>query len=222
MTKLKTITGLCLFLFAMSLNAQEADSGENFTRKGRLLLGGSTNGGLNFSKTSYEFDGDMVSEDKTNTFVLEGKVGYFIIDNLALGVQTGISRFKNEDEDGNNENTSSSFNAGPFASYYFDVGNSKIRPYVSANTGFGYSKLDGTSAVISSGDSDIVFQSFEQKDRTFMWSAGAGVAFFLNKTIAINVETAYTNRTNKDPDDDFDAKFTTSNLGITGGLSIFF
>ncbi|TVZ52545.1 outer membrane protein [Dokdonia sp. Hel_I_53] len=222
MTKFKKIKALCLFLFTISLSAQESGSGENTTRKGRLLLGASTNGGLNFSKTSYEFEGETFSERENRSFVLNGSVGYFIIDNLVGGVQLGYSISKNESKTGGIESSGSYINLGPFATYYFDLGNNRIRPYVDIAVLFGSIKTETSNPYIEPSYNDpTIIQDNEFKQQSFEWNVGAGAAFFLNDTISINVEAVYSNRSIKDPDDESDSKYKFSNIGLNGGLSIF-
>ncbi len=220
MTKFKTITVICVLFFSIGLFAQEHYDSENHTREGRILLGASTNGGLNFSNSSFKLEGQTVSKNKSNLFSLTGSAGYFFVDNLVGGVELSFatSNFKSDLSD--SESSAISFLAGPFASYYFDIGNSKIRPYLKASTGFGFGKSESNFSFINGGD-DPTIQTEESKQRSFVWRAGAGIAFFLNDTISINVEVAYRNNSNKILDDEFNSKSKSSNIGLNGGLSIF-
>lgn len=74
------------------------------TEQGNIRVGATSN--LSFTSTSYE------EGDNDNEFGLEGSVGYFVIDNLAVGLNLGFTSTSGSFE-------SSSFVAGPAARYYF-------------------------------------------------------------------------------------------------------
>ncbi len=75
------------------------------TGEGGWLVGASSN--LGFSSTS--FDG---VDDNSNSFNLNGRAGYFFMENLAGGLAIGFANTKL----GDNKTTSTSI--GPFARYY--------------------------------------------------------------------------------------------------------
>ncbi|MEQ8904813.1 outer membrane beta-barrel protein [Ekhidna sp.] len=92
---LLTATLVAIFGFA---NAQ--------TDQGGWLVGASSN--LGFSSTSYDAPG----ADNTSSFNFEVAGGYFIMDNLAAGLNIGIANEK----EGDDKTTVTAF--GPFARYY--------------------------------------------------------------------------------------------------------
>lgn len=100
-----------LMLFAATSYAQ--------IQKGSVLVGASSN--LGFSSTSY--DG---ADDNFNVFTLDVKAGYFVIDNLAVGLNFGYNKFSQGDSD------ASTTLFGLFGRYYV---NGKIF------VGAGYSSL---------------------------------------------------------------------------------
>lgn len=77
------------------------------TEEGRWVVG--VNSDLSFTSTSR--DGQ---DDNINTFGLGGQVGYFVIDNLAVGGSIGLSTFSQGDF------SSTSFSIGPAVRYYFN------------------------------------------------------------------------------------------------------
>jgi len=79
-----TLTISILLLFAATSYAQ--------IQKRSVLVGASSN--LGFSSTSYE-GGD----DNLNVFTLDLKTGYFVMDNLALGLRFGYNKYSVGDND---------------------------------------------------------------------------------------------------------------------------
>lgn len=222
MIKFNTITVMFALFCSLGMYAQEENvDGVNHTRQGRFLIGSSTNGGLNFTKSSSEFQGDVTNESKSSRFNLSGSAGYFFIDNLVGGIELSYGTSTFESENFETENKGWSVNAGPFIAYYFDVGTPHLRPYLRGATGFGFGKSESSTVVFNNGEFESSFLNTDTRRRSFVYRLGAGVAFFLNDTVAINVEAAYRNNTNKDPDDDFDSKSKSSNIGLNAGFSIF-
>ena len=76
------------------------------TDQGGWVVGGS--GNLSFSSA------DDGSDDNLNEFNLDVRGGYFLMDNLAAGLNLGFYSFKRGDNDG------SIFGVGPWARYYFN------------------------------------------------------------------------------------------------------
>lgn len=223
MKNVTTIAVLCTFFISVNLSAQESDAADkNPTDQGTIFVGATTNGGLNFSKNSFEFDGNTSNESKTNSFSIGSSVGYFFADNIVAGIQLNFATSTIEfDDTFDTESSSTSISAGPFVRYYFEFGSPTVRPYATVSAAIGSSKTKDESVALPSVDSDIIFGESEFRQSLFSWGAGAGVAFFLNDTIAIDVEVGYLNRTRKDKDSDFDSKFKTSNIGLNAGFSIF-
>ena len=75
------------------------------TEEGKLLVGAATD--LNFGVTS--FDG---IDDNTTAFSIGGRVGFFVIDNLAIGGNIGFSSTSRGDL------SSNTFSIGPGVRYY--------------------------------------------------------------------------------------------------------
>ncbi len=223
MKKITVLLGVIIMLVSSTLIAQEeSSSNENPVRKGRLFLGTSTNAGINFSKSSIEFDGMEFDRSTGNNFNINGSLGYTFLDNFVVGIQVGVSTSKVELEQTNgefdSENKSTSLSAGPFMVYYFDFGNNSIRPYATGNAQFGRTKSNSQSLVFT-GNFDSLIQDFDSKSNRFQWRVGVGVAFFLNDHISLNTEIGYNYLINTDVDQDFKSKV--SNIGLNAGLSIF-
>ncbi len=151
-----------------------------FTTQGTLLLGGSSNLGLSFLSEKFKLSGgDFQDGDKITSFNISPQVGYFVIDNLAVGagLDFNSTKFKND----NSQLTSSTITFGPFARYYFD------KFYAEGNVGFGSSKSD-------SGNGEI-------KNTLSAWSIGGGYALLLSDAVAIEPQVGYLSSSTKDQSD---------------------
>ena len=194
MKKLLLCAALAVFAIT-SVNAQ--------TEKGNWVISGSTS--ISFASTSatFEFDGEEAGEDeKLSNFSITPAVGYFVIDNLAVGVDLSFSSLK-EDYDGE-DYTVSSFYVMPTGTYYFSAGDS-LKPYV--GVGFG---LISTS----SGDEDI------NKSSGLAIRGKGGLAYFLNESIALDFSVQYLNTNQKNKEEsDFVTK--NSSIGVGLGFSLF-
>jgi outer membrane protein len=133
------------------------------TEKNTLLLGGN----LSFNST-----------ESVNSFTATPNIGFFVINNLAIGGE--FSLFTSEGY--------TSWGVGPYARYYFGQ-NAKGKPYL------------GASALIGGAD---------EVDTEVGFGAHAGYAFFLNKSIALQLGLQY-NRMNE-----------MDNFGIGAGFQIHF
>lgn len=149
--KLKSffLTSVALFL-ASFLFAQ--------TGKGGVLLGGSAS-----------FDVQFEDPENATTFDFSPDLGFFVIDNLALGATVTLQTTKQGDVSVN------AFGIAPFARYYF--GSSSTKFFAHAQVGYLSSKSDffGDEFTIKGSQINI----------------GPGVALFLNDHVAIEGILAY-------------------------------
>lgn len=194
MKKLLLSAAVAVFAFA-SVNAQ--------TEKGKLFVSGNTS--LSFSSTNAttEFDGEEVGEDqKASVFSVTPSIGYFVMDNLAIGVDFSFTSSK--EEEGEFEDTLSSFAVMPTATYYFEAGD-KLKPYIGVGAG-----LISTSF----GDDDI------NKSSGLAFRGRGGLAYFLSDMIALDFFVQYLN-TNQKNKEESDLVTKNSSLGVGFGLSLF-
>lgn len=114
---------------------------------------------------------DVQNEDPDNivTINLAPNLGFFVIDNLAIGGLLDINSVKVGD------NKSNVFGIAPFGRYYF--GASNIKAFLHAQVGYISSKYD-----FGIGDETISGAQF---------GGGPGLAFFLNDHVAIEGLLAY-------------------------------
>jgi hypothetical protein len=140
---MKKINVITVFLFLICIGFVNAQ-----TDKGRILLGASSDFGLSF--TGYDFihfgyssskfkpDGSSYVEDnssKRTSMSLLPKFGYFVADNLALGLDFTFGLSKYNGSNSNTKSISRLLSTGPFVRYYIPT--SKVLPFVEVNSSFG-------------------------------------------------------------------------------------
>lgn len=148
-----------LVLFAVALNAQ--------TMKGTWMLGGNAN----FSSARPNVSGAK----STTTIGLNPNVGYFLINNLAVGASLGLTSYSSAGL------SATQFAIGPFVRYYVvDLG-PKAKLFGQGQFGYGSLKFEDEDAETNVG-----------------WGLGAGVAYFLNPSIALEGLLGYnSNKSNE-------------------------
>lgn len=149
---MRVLLSLSALSLALSLSAQ--------TDQGDWIVGGT----LSFNTT-----------DNVNAFAFTPSVGMFLVRNLALGGNLGISTR----EVGNLRTTQ--WNLGPFVRYY--IGSWNYRPFLVAGAGY----LSET-------------QSGKPRENGFQYAAGAGLAMFLNEAVALEIVGEYNSNKLKDRD----------------------
>lgn len=151
-------------LFIVALVAASF-AGTAQTSKSTWMLGG----GAGFNSTKPD------GGSSTSTWNLSPAVGYFVMDNLAIGAGVSIADY----------GAGSTTNFGPFARYYFTSLGKSAKLYGNVGANFG----DYTEFGVS-----------------------AGVAYFLNSSIALETALGYTKNTD----------WKTSNIGLNVGFQIHF
>jgi outer membrane protein len=169
-------TAAAIFAFGIA-NAQDKkeESGFGFS-KGNIMVEG--NLGFSSGTDTDSFLGVDIEEDKFSSFSFNPKVGYFISDKLALGVELNVASGTNENTQFGapnvvTENKSNSIGAGVFARYYFLNLGERFKTYGEAGLGFGSGKNE-TNGVETSSSSSVGF------------GVGLGINYFLTPRFAIN------------------------------------
>ena len=206
-----------LAMNVMSINAQ--------TEKGKVLVGvtttfdlvgggGSDLMGLGFSNVKYKSDADGYDEpkpDKMIQFNLAPKVGFFVVDGLALGLDTYLSFSSNKDGDDEDKSKSTMWSVGPFVRYYIPT--SSVKPFFEVNSGFGSSKFKYDY-------SDPSFDDYDSKSGIISLGGGAGVAVPIGSRVTFDAMLGYkrfTIKAKEDNDDNYRTVVGTFgfNLGFT-------
>ncbi len=161
-----------LFVLSSTVLAQVDKGNFYFQGTGYLRL---------ISEKTTEFTGGNTSESSKSTyFGLKPKVGYFVIDNLPVGIKLDASFSKSTYGSADSKYSSNDFVFGPFARYYF-LGQDKLKPFAEVYMGIGTSKSINTY-----GGSD-----YERKDNIIEFGLGAGASYFVTDHIAFDFMLSY-------------------------------
>lgn len=179
-----------VFAFGFA-NAQETVS-EGFS-KGDVFI----NGAIGFGSTK---TGDF----KTNDFVVAPKAGYFVTDNIAVGVALGYESSK---LDFGTDLTNSTFSVGAFGRYYFTPA-SKFSIF--GELGLNYNSYDNEYAV----DLDGMLVPADSKGDGFGVAIAPGVSYFVAKNFALVASFGILSYNSSKPDFDGAEKTNTFNFGL--------
>lgn len=172
----KLILGISL-LISTTISAQVS--------QGNWLVGGNASFSYAESKSG--------SNNPYKAFIIDlaPNVGYFVIDQLALGTKVNYRR--NQSESNDIKNTFESMNISPFARYYILESDKMVNPFLESSYRFG------------------VFES----DNTQELSIGGGLAIFVNENIAYEIALNYVDTRLKNFENN-----TTKFQGLMLGLGI--
>lgn len=190
----KIVTAIAFVLLCSGAYAQ--------FNQGRILAGGSV--GFQSQTVKREVNGASNTAGKYNQINFNPKVGYFVIDNLAVGLGVDLASATFKAEGSNNKNTQSAFTVTPFVRYYLDMG-----LFFQGQVGFGNQK-DKTVADNTTTTT---------KNNVLDWALGVGYAYFLNDHVAIEPIVYYGSHAEKR--DNPDVKDTYAGLGINVGLQVY-
>lgn len=166
------------------------------TVQGTFTVGG----GVSYSSGKEEniYGGEV----KSSTFSFRPSIGYFVVDNLAVGVNLGLTSGKQEQ--GSSTFKTSEFQVGPFARYYVFTSNERFAFMAEAALLFGSDKQE------SGG--------FEQKGSSTAFYLSPGFTYFLTDRWGLDLQlqgiSFYSSDPNKDVDNDKES-------GITIGAEFF-
>jgi hypothetical protein len=189
---MKKVTMLITVLCLIALSVTEAQ-----VNKGRSLIGLSTSFGyinygsdlmsLGFSTIKYKANSTAsVDPDvlKVTTLNLLPKFGYFIINNLAVGLNMYIGTSTDKPKSGGKFNTTS-FGLGPFIRYY--ISGSKVMPF------FEISSLFGSET----NKYEDPYSSSSNKNSLTSFGGGAGLAVKLGDKVTFDMMAGYNSTSEK-------------------------
>ncbi|WP_158860231.1 outer membrane beta-barrel protein [Lunatibacter salilacus] len=217
---MKKINVLIVFQFLICIGLVNAQ-----TDKGRMLLGASSDLGLTgaglldigYSSTKSKLDGASYVEDnssKITNISLLPKIGYFVADNLALGLDFTFASAKAKGGISNSESTSRLLSTGPFARYYIPT--AKVLPFVEVNSSFGRR----TNTVKYKDDPNL--EDYNAKTNISSFGGGIGLAVPLGEKVAFDILAGFNsltlNRKNQTPPN---FRQVTNSLGLKVGFTMF-
>lgn len=153
------LSAVAVFAFTF-VNAQEETTTYGFG-EGSIFV----EGNIGFNSTK-----DKNTDTKTNSFNFNPKAGYFISDDLAVGIELSLGTAKNEV--GGAEAKENVFGAGAFARYYFLELGERFKTYGEFGLGFASYKEE--------------MAGFENKASGFGAGLGLGVNYFITENFAIS------------------------------------
>jgi len=179
---LTVIAGLTL-----AANAQEFGF-----KQGDIIL----EGNIGFNSTN-----DKDVEEKESSFSFTPKVGYFVTDKIAVGVQLGFSSAKQEDYGTGSESIdkANAFGVGVFGRYYFLELGKRFKTYAEAGLGYATSKSETEAGGTTVEDPKV---------NTLGFNVGVGANYFITERLSLNV--GLTNLIN----------FGTSKVDVDGAESV--
>ncbi|BAV10383.1 Outer membrane protein beta-barrel domain-containing protein [Filimonas lacunae] len=175
-----------VLLFASILFAGVAANAQ--INKGQWLAGGT----LGFSSSK-------AGDNKTTNINLNPNAGYFVINNLAVGLEAdyGYSKYKTKVAGADFSTKTTSIGAAPFVRYYVLPTAQKTNVFVHGAYAFGSTKSDDASSVS--------FNAFK---------FAAGPAFFLTPSVALEASVYYQSQKAK-----YDAE-RTNTFGLAVGFQV--
>jgi len=196
-------------------------SGFAQTEKGKFLIGIGTSVGLGdnndlmgLSITHQTLYNDSGSNTKIreNSFYLSSKIGFFMLNNLAGGLNLGLSTSSSNSSSSTfngyiSESSSSFFGVGPFLRYY--VPTSRIFPFAEVSSLFGNRNYT-TKTTGWSG---------EDKHSISNISGALGIAIMLGERSSLDLATSYNSTNLKWSDSNY--KNITNTLGLKVGFTMF-
>jgi hypothetical protein len=218
---MKKITLLTVVILTISLGFLNAQ-----TNQGKVLLGvsstlslagtGTDLMNLGYSSVKYKSDADGFEEsdpDKMTSINLLPKVGYFVIDNLALGLDVNIALSTTKDGENSDKYSQTLLSVGPFIRYYIPT--SKVLPFFEINGSFG--SINNKSDYRDNTN----WEDEEYKSSVMSIGGGIGIAAPLSDRVIFDVLVGYNSLTVKDKEDNDDNDRTViGTLGLKIGFTV--
>lgn len=161
-----------IFILLMALSFFHAADAQ--TEQGNFLVGGNFGAGFSTQKIQTPVANDpnktVITERRSTSITFNPKIGFFITDGFAIGLDADINNTVSRDRQDNVKSTSSYFTIGPYARYYFPV-----NLFLEGGAGIGNGKN---------------FYGYGES-KVFRYSVGAGFAAFLNDNIALEPMIRY-------------------------------
>jgi len=214
----RTLILSCLgILLSLGLNAQ--------TEKGRLITGLSSNlnlsssslMGISFASSKYHSDDPNFEEaaaDQVFAINLSPRVGYFLMDNFAIGLDLNYAY--NQEKNGENSNLykQSAFTAGPFLRYYYPLSES----YLFGEVYSSYGKLQTSYDYADNS----IFEDTEYETLILNYGLAVGLSLPLTDMTFFDCAIGYNayRFSPQDEDSEYDEYTTQQGLNLKLGFSI--
>ncbi len=211
------ISIIALVFIAMNCNILYAQ-----TNKGKFLMGelsyiellgngviGSTNLGYTTFQTKSDGDNDD-SKDKQFSLNIIPRAGYFVIDNLAIGLDVLLATESRKSGEFDYKDKSTFFAVGPFVRYYIPT--KKVLPFVEVNYSMGSRK----------GKSEFDGSESSHNYAIKLYGAGLGVAIAIGEKVSFDAVAGYHAYVNKDKEEnDNNERLVASTIGLKLGFTVY-
>lgn len=191
-------------LYLMTLLVFSALISNAQLKKGQFLLGGAGN----FSWQKSDQDEPFFKQDyKETQLTLEPKLGYFVIDRLAVGLKIGYSHVKQDqylfaitplyETETYSISKVNQFAIGPFLRYYFLPEQKRLNLFAEAGWTYGKEKANtnskqATGPVLGTGGSPVYSESkTEVKNSVNTFSINAGPVIFVSPNVSFELSLGY-------------------------------
>lgn len=181
------------------------------TEKGNWQISGSTGLGFNSFTQKYKADNGQTQDGlKTSSFNIKPAVGYFVIDNLMIGLAMDYNTTTSKER--TFKFTNNAISMIPQATYYF--GKTNVKPFLNAGLGFATASIKESSNDFSDSSSAS----------GMAWGLNGGVAYFVTKTISFDFGIGYQSISLKfdESNNSQSVKSITSGLVSQVGISVYF
>jgi len=204
----------------LAMLAVPAFAANSLVSAGSLMLAGGSNFAFDYASYTYKVDVEG-AESTTATDMgvgLFGKLGYFVIDSLAVGpiLNIGYTQHSYDPDSDLDPTTEMTYGGGVWAGYYFDLG-SAFYPY--ASLGFLFQGMSFDDPNANAGDGATTTGSEYGPELM----VGALVNFIENWSLDLGLKVDYLMGTSTySNSDSVDTDITTLDIGLNVGLAVFF
>jgi len=180
------------------------------TQKGHLFVSGGAGLVTTFTSQKYVYDGESGDNTTGISITLLPSLGYFVADNLCIGLAGNITNNSSKDESGD-KYVANQILITPEVIYFFPV-DGKVKPI--AQIGVGIASMT-EKYVPKDGDNEKYSYSGPN------FNIGAGIAYFVKENISFNFGLSYTKVILTDGDDS-KSKLKQGNFANNLGIAIYF
>lgn len=185
--KIKNHITILLFIFLSSPTFAQ-------TQKGNFVLSGKTDLNFLFSNVTTGTDSVKTGETKSNQFGFTAGAGYFVADNLSVGISGTYSYNYNKIgasnyQPSNTQNITQSFTILPQLQYYFPE-EGKLKPF--AGIGAGYIWLQERDSRVAENYNKVYNLS------GVAFTGGIGISYFITTSVAFDLGLQYSYNRLKD------------------------
>ena len=208
---------LVIVIIAVNCNFLSAQTNKGKFLMGELsyieLMGNGVIGSANLGYTTFQFksDGDNPSsKQKQFSLNIVPRAGYFVIDNLAIGLDVLLATELKNIGDDTYKSTTTFFAVGPFVRYYIPT--KKVLPFAEVNYSMG-SRTNKTE-----------FNGNESSDNYAikLYGVGLGLAFPIGEKVSFDTIVGYHVYVNKDKEDnENNLRWVAGTLGLKLGFTVF-